>query len=287
MPMHVGLHICTFDWEGGPRAVPPTLADVARAAESAGFRYITMMDHFIQAEGFMPPEDPIIEGYAGLSFIAAHTQAATLGMLVTGVMFRSPAVLAKTVTTLDVLSGGRAMLGIGGAWYEREHRALGIDFPGAVERLARLEETIQICQQTWSDENGPFEGEYYSLSETMCSPPTIAVPHPPIMVGGGGEQRTLRIVARYADVWNIGSFPTEVIRHKTDVLRAHCDEVGRDFDTIRRTVLWMSDALQAPDDFRSAYDEYVDLGFEALFVMPFGSQPRLATEELAKLAHLV
>src|SRR5580658_6640237 len=162
-----------------------------------------MMDHFIQAEGFMPPSDPIIEGYTGLTFVAAHTERVTLGLLVTGVLFRNPGVLAKTVTTLDVLSGGRAMLGLGAAWYEREHRALGINYPGAGERLDRLEEAIQICLQVWSDDDGPFEGPYHALAETMCSPPALTRPHPPVMVGGGGEKRTLEIVARYADMWNI------------------------------------------------------------------------------------
>jgi F420-dependent oxidoreductase-like protein len=286
MHMHAGLHICTFDWNGGTMAVPLTLADTVRDAEAAGFNYVTMMDHFIQAEGFMPPTDPIIEGYAALSFVAAHTERVTLGMLVTGVMFRNPAVLAKTVTTLDVLSGGRAMLGLGAAWYEREHRALGIRYPGAPERLERLEEAIQICLQTWSDDDGPFDGVYHTLTETMTSPPALTRPHPPILIGGGGERRTLQLVARYADIWNIGSFPTEVIRRKLGVLREHCDVAGRDFARIRKTVLWMTNALEEPDAFRYTLDEYAELGFDTVFVMPYGSEPRSAVADLAALLHL-
>ena len=283
MRMHAGLHICTFDWTGGTMAIPVALAETVRDAESVGFDYITMMDHFIQAEGFMPPTDPIIEGYAGLSFVAANTKRATLGMLVTGVMFRNPAVLAKTVTTLDVLSSGRAMLGLGAAWYEREHRALGIRYPEPPERLERLEETVQICLQTWSDDNGPFDGTFHTLTETMASPPALTRPHPPVLIGGGGERRTLRLVARYADIWNIGSFPTHVLRQKLGVLREHCDTVGRDFASIRKTVLWMTNALDAPDAFRLALDEYAELGFDTVFVMPYGPEPRSAVADLAAL----
>ena len=286
MRMHAGLHICTFDWTGGAMAIPVVLAETVRDAESVGFDYITMMDHFIQAEGFMPPTDPIIEGYAGLSFVAANTQRAILGMLVTGVMFRNPAVLAKTVTTLDVLSSGRAMLGLGAAWYEREHRALGIRYPEAPERLERLEETVQICLQTWSDDNGPFEGTFHTLTETMASPPALTRPHPPVLIGGGGERRTLRLVARYADIWNIGSFPTHVLRHKLGVLREHCDTAGRDFESIRKTVLWMTSALDEPDEFRFALDEYAELDFDTVFVMPYGPEPRSAVADLAALLSL-
>ena len=176
--MQVGVHICTFDWHGGPAAVRGTLAGVVRDTEAAGFHFVTFMDHFMQAEGFMPPPDPIIEGYSALAYAAALTERVTLGMLVTGVLFRNPGVLAKTVTTLDVLSGGRAMLGIGGAWYAREHRAMGIEFPTPGERLGRLEEAVQVCLQTWSSDDGPFHGRYYDLAETMCSPPAITQPAP-------------------------------------------------------------------------------------------------------------
>jgi F420-dependent oxidoreductase-like protein len=281
--MQVGVHICTFDWEGGPAAVRSTLADIVRDTEAAGFHFVTFMDHFMQAEGFMPPPDPIIEGYSALSYAAALTERVTLGMLVTGVLFRNPGVLAKTVTTLDVLSGGRAMLGIGGAWYAREHAAMGIEFPAPGERLDRLEEAIEVCLQTWSDDDGPFRGRYYDLAETMCSPPALSQPHPPIMVGGGGEKRTLRVVARYADIWNIASFPVDAIKHKLEVLRAHGDAVGRDTDAIRKTILWMNDPRDDEDEFRRRLDDYSALGFDTVFVMPYGSDPRGAVAWLAEV----
>jgi F420-dependent oxidoreductase-like protein len=279
--MQIGVHICTFDWEGGPVAVRSTLADVVRETEAAGFHFITFMDHFMQAEGFMKPTDPIVEGYSALAYSAALTERVTLGMLVTGVLFRNPGVLAKTVTTLDVLSGGRAMLGIGGAWYEREHRALGIDFPPSGERLDRLEEAVTVCLKTWSDDDGPFHGRYYQLAETICSPPALTRPHPPIMIGGGGEQRTLRVVAQYADMWNIAALPVDEIRHKLDVLRAHGDAVGRDTDELRKTILWMNDPCDDEDGFRRGLDEYAALGFDTVFVMPSGSDPRRAVATLA------
>jgi len=281
--MHVGVHICTFDWDGGPATIRSTLADVVRDTEAAGFHFVTFMDHFMQAEGFMPPPDPIIEGYSALAYAAALTERVTLGMLVTGVLFRNPGVLAKTVTTLDVLSGGRAMLGIGGAWYAREHAAMGIEFPPPGERLGRLDEAIQVCLQTWSGDDGPFHGRYYELAETMCSPPPLTRPHPPIMIGGGGEQKTLRVVAQYADIWNIASFPADTLRHKLDVLRAHGDAVGRDTDEIRKTILWMNDPRDDEDGFRRGVDDYAALGFDTVFVMPYGSDPRAAVAWLAEV----
>jgi F420-dependent oxidoreductase-like protein len=281
--MRIGVHICTFDWEGGPAAIRGTLADVVRDTEAAGFDFVTFMDHFMQAEGFMPPVDPIIEGYSALAYAAALTERVTLGMLVTGVLFRNPGVLAKTVTTLDVLSGGRAMLGIGGAWFAREHAAMGLAFPPPGERLGRMEEVVQICLQTWSDDDGPYTGRYFELAETMCSPPPITRPHPPIMIGGGGEQKTLRAVARYADIWNIASFPVDRIQHKLDVLRAHGDEVGRDTNEIRKTILWMDDPRDDEDGFRRGLDDYAALGFDAVFVMPYGADPRAAVAWLAEV----
>ena len=281
--MDFGIHVCTFDWEGGPAATGATLAAVARDAEAAGARYLTLMDHFIQAEGFVDPTDPILEGYAGLAFAAAHTERVTLGLLVSGVLFRNPGVLAKTVATLDVLSGGRAMLGAGGAWYAREHAVLGLDFPPAGERLARLEEAIEICLRFWSGDDGPFDGPFHRLTETLGVPRPIAQPHPPVMVGGGGERTTLRIVARYADAWNIASFEPDVLRHKLDVLRRHCDAEERDPSEIARTILWMDDPRTDPDAFRRRLDDYRDLGFETVFLMPFGPDPRRAVAELAAL----
>jgi len=194
------------------------------------------MDHWFQMERFATAQDPMLEGYTGLAFVAGRTQRITLSTLVTGVTYRHPGLLAKTVTTLDVLSGGRAELGIGAAWYEREHRGLGVPFPPLSERYERLEETLQICLQMWSDDDGPYRGTHYQLAETLCSPPPASVPRPRILIGGGGERRTLRLVARYADACNfIGD--RSMVARKVEVLRARCAEAGRDPADIEVTAL--------------------------------------------------
>ncbi|MDP9341561.1 MAG: LLM class F420-dependent oxidoreductase [Actinomycetota bacterium] len=238
--MRLGLQIPSFTWPGGPEQIGPTLVRIARAADDAGYDSIWVMDHFFQIGGVGPVEEPMLEGYSALSFIAGHTSRARLGTLVTGVTYRHPGVLAKTVTTLDVLSGGRAWLGIGAAWFEREHRALGVPFPPAGERLGRMEEAIQICLQMWSEDDGPFRGRYYHLDETLCSPQPVSKPHPPVMIGGSGERRTLRLVARYADACNVFGDP-DTARHKFDVLRRHCEAEGRDYDQIEKTVYFTVD----------------------------------------------
>ena len=195
------------------------------------------MDHWFQMEHFQTAFDPMLEGYSVLNFVAAKSERLQLGLLVTGVTYRYPGLLAKIVTTLDVLSGGRAMLGIGAAWYEREHRALGVPYPPVAERFERLEETIQICEQMWSDNDGPYEGKHYQLAETICSPRPLQSPRPPILIGGGGEKKTLRLVAKYADACNLFGSSTADVSHKLDVLRAHCDAEGRDYDAIEKTII--------------------------------------------------
>jgi F420-dependent oxidoreductase-like protein len=179
----------------------------------------------------------MLEGYTALGFVAGRTERLRLRLLVTGVTYRYPGILAKTVTTLDVVSSGRAELGIGAAWYEREHRGLGVPFPPVSERFERLEEAIQICLQMWSDDNGPYVGRHYQLDETLCSPPPVSAPRPRIMIGGGGERKTLRLVAQYADACNFFGGADEV-SHKVDVLRRHCDAVGRDPSEIEVTALY-------------------------------------------------
>jgi F420-dependent oxidoreductase-like protein len=236
----LGLQIPSFTWPGGPDQIGPTLGRIARTADDAGYDSIWVMDHFFQIGGVGPVEEPMLEGYSALSFLAGHTSRAKLGTLVTGVTYRHPGILAKTVTTLDVLSGGRAWLGIGAAWFEREHRALGVPFPPTGERMGRMEEAVRISLQMWSDDDGPFEGRYYQLAETLCSPPPVSKPRPPIMIGGGGERRTLRLVARYADACNVfGDAATA--RHKFEVLRRHCEAEGRDYDRIEKTVYFSMD----------------------------------------------
>jgi F420-dependent oxidoreductase-like protein len=236
----LGLQIPSFTWPGGPEQIGPTLARIVRTADDAGYDSIWVMDHFFQIGGVGPAEEPMLEGYSALSFIAGHTSRARLSTLVTGVTYRHPGILAKTVTTLDMLSGGRAWLGIGAAWFEREHRGLGVEFPPTGERMGRLEESVQICLQMWSDDDGPFKRRYYQLDETLCSPQPVSHPHPPIMIGGGGEQRTLRLVARYADACNVFG-DAAAARHKFEVLRRHCDAEGRDYDQIEKTVYFMVD----------------------------------------------
>jgi F420-dependent oxidoreductase-like protein len=211
-----------------------TLKSVAQRLEAAGFYSLSVMDHFFQIGGVGPPELEMNEAYTTLGFVAGATEKLRLGTIVTGVTYRQPGFLVKQVTTLDVLSGGRSWFGIGAAWFEREHLGLGFPFPPVAERFRRLEETLQIANQMWSGDVKPYEGRYYQLAETLCSPMPLQRPHPPIMIGGGGEQKTLKLVARYADACNIGGEP-DVIRHKLEVLRKHCEDEGRDYDAIEKT----------------------------------------------------
>src|SRR5207253_1267295 len=225
-----------------------------------GISTFTFMDHWFQMEHMAPHTDPMLEGYTALGFIAGQTQHMRLGLLVTGVSYRHPGLLAKTVATLDVLSGGRAQLGIGAAWYEREHLGLGVPFPPTGERFERLEETLQICRQMWSDDDGPYAGKHYQLAETVCNPRPLSEPRPPILIGGGGEKKTLRLVAQYADACNLFAVGTDEIAHKIDVLKSHCDAVGRDFSEITNTILYVGDPLGDPDKTLRQLERYAELG---------------------------
>lgn len=236
--MRVGLQIPSFTWPGGAAEIRPRLAEIAQTAEAAGFASLWVMDHFFQIPAIGEVDEPMLEGYSTLNYLAAITQRPRLGTLVTGVVYRHPGILVKTVSTLDVLSGGRAYLGIGAGWYEREARALGVPFPPVAERFERLEETLQIALQMWSGEVGPYSGKHYQLAETLNIPQPLTQPHPPILVGGMGETKTLRLVAKYADACNLFAREgVEVIRHKLEVLKGHCDEVGRPYEQIERTAL--------------------------------------------------
>lgn len=289
--MKVGIHFVNFTLPGSPATLGPTLAATARAAEAGGCTTFTVMDHWFQMEHFADAADPMLEGYTSLGFLAAHTERMTLGMLVTGVTYRHPGLLAKIVTTLDVLSGGRARLGIGAAWYEREHLALGVPFPPVSERFERLEETLQICLQMWSDDDGPFRGRHYQLAETICSPPPIQQPRPGILVGGSGERKTLRLVARYADACNLFAPDPAVVAHKLEVLDRHCEAEGRDPADVERTILGFASPFGDADAFVASMEEYAKLGVDLVELIPAGPDPlgwvtRLGEETVPRLAEI-
>jgi F420-dependent oxidoreductase-like protein len=233
------------------------------------------MDHYFQIEPTgLRAESNMLEGYTTLAYMAANTSTMDLGLLVTGVTYRHPGLLAKIVATLDVLSGGRAVLGIGAAWFEREHRGLGVPFPPVAERFERLEEALRICGQMWEPENnGPFEGEHYRLAETLCSPQPIH--RPKVLIGGGGERKTLRLVAQYGDACNVFAPSPEVVRHKLDVLRRHCDDVGRDYDEIRKTITGTNPrpSPDTCDEFVRQMAGYAELGVHTVMVSPTTGSP--------------
>ena len=254
------LHYWNFSTPGEPERIGPTLTETARIAEQAGFASFSVMDHYFQMDYTASAAEPMLEAYTTLGHLAGRTERMRLGVLVTGVMYRHPGLLAKVVTTLDVLSGGRARLGIGASWYEREQRGLGVPLAPVGERFERLEETLRICLQMWSDDDGPFEGRHYQLAETICVPGPIQRPHPPILVGGGGERKTLRLVARYADACNVFATSPDDVAHKLDVLRAHCQAEGREYDRIFKTVLVVQPVLAGVDEWLAAVEEYAKLG---------------------------
>jgi F420-dependent oxidoreductase-like protein len=266
--MELGMHIADFTWSGGPTALGPALAKHVRDGEAAGVTRITVMDHFWQIRGVGPAETEMLEAYTLLGYLAAHTSTVRLHTLVTGVIYREPALLAKAISTLDVLSGGRAGLGIGAAWNEDESIGLGFRFPPTKERMDRLEEAIRICLQMWSPSEEPFQGRYYQLGRTLNSPQPLQGERPYLMIGGGGEQRTLKLVAQYADACNIGAGPEAA--HKLDVLRAHCDILGRDYETIEKTAISRIDPTSTADDIVRTGADMAKLGYTALYVYASG-----------------
>lgn len=237
--MKIGLQIPSFTFPGGDAAIRATLAQIVQAAEAGGFYSIWVMDHFFQLEGMLgPADDPMLEGYSTLTYISALTEKVKLGTMVTGVVYRAPGLLVKTATTLDVLSGGRAYFGVGAAWYDREATALGFPFPDTSTRFEWLEETLQIARQMWSGSRMAYKGKHFELAETINSPQVLSQPYPPILIGGTGEKKTLRLVAQYADACNLFTrIGLDGLRHKLDVLRGHCDDIGRDYDSIEKTSL--------------------------------------------------
>ena len=281
--MELGFHLPIFDIAGGTTAIAGELANVGAAAENSGATWLSFMDHYFQiAPTGLPAEANMLEGYTTLGFLAAHTSTVNLGLLVTGVTYRHPGLLAKIVTTLDVLSGGRAALGIGAAWFEREHLGLGVPYPSLSERFERLEEALQICAQMWDPTNdGPFEGKHYQLAETLCSPQPIN--RPKVMIGGSGERKTLRLVAQYGDACNLfGSAPADVA-HKLDVLRSHCDAVGRNYDEIKKTIL-PNNPRPTPDsrdEFVRVMAAYAELGIDQAIITPTTGSPAAWIDSMA------
>lgn len=237
--MDLGLHLANFTWPGGPTTLASDLGRVAKLAEDVGFTKLSVMDHVWQIDSVGPRENEMLEAYTALGYLAAKTERIELLAWVTAAVYREPGLLAKAVTTLDVLSEGRAWLGIGAAWNEEECVGLGLPFPSTTERFERLEETLRICLQMWDDGEHPFDGKHYTLGRTLNSPQSVQRPHPPILIGGGGEKKTLRMVAQYAQACNL--FPSPDLERKLDVLRGHCEDLGRSYDDIQKTVMTVLD----------------------------------------------
>jgi len=290
--MELGIHFVDFQ-PGDPRRLAPVLAQAAVAAEDAGAAMFTMQDHFFQMEQLGRPQDPFLECYTALAFVAGQTRSIPLGVLVTGVTYRHPGVLAKTAATLDVLSGGRLIFGIGTGWYEREHAGLGVPLPPLNDRFEMLEEALQICEQMWSADDGPYVGKHYRLAETICEPQPIR--RPPILIGGGGERKTLRLAARYADVWNRNGtvLQPDGLARKVEVLHRHCAEVGRDPAEIRKTVGLFADPFADLDDYLRTVEYCAGLGFDLVHTGPLPGNPdpvgfirRLGDEVAPRLAQI-
>lgn len=281
--MKIGLQIPVFTFPDGAATLGATLANIGRTADAAGFSSIWVMDHLFQIPGGGEVQDPMLEAYGALHFLAGVTQHARLGAMVTAVNYRAPGLLIKTVTTLDVLSGGRAMLGIGAGWNQREATGLGLHFPPLKERFECLEETLQIAHQMWRGDASAFSGKHYHLAEPINSPRALSNPHPPILIGGAGERKTLRLVARYADACNFFAFGDfSLVRQKLEVLRQHCEAAGRDFNAIERTVLLpLGGAMPAPNRLIETCHTLARLGVQQVIL---SGVPRI--EELSPLERI-
>ena len=293
--MKIGLQIPSFSWPGGDAAIGPTLARIAADADAAGFDSLWVMDHFFQIRGVGKPEEPMLEGFSTLAFMAAHSKSATLGLMVGGIHYRQAALWAKAATTLDVLSGGRSYFGIGAAWNEEESRGLGFPMPPLGVRFEMLEETLQIVHSMWQGERGSgeaFEGHHYQAERLINSPQVLSRPHPKIIIGGGGEQKTLRLVAKYADACNIFGGPDQ-LSHKFSVLRERCSEIGRPFGEIERTNLAHVDlSAQTPAEIIDGFGTLAEVGVQhVIFNLANVADPRtidtLARDVLPELHAIV
>ncbi|MCC6615667.1 MAG: LLM class F420-dependent oxidoreductase [Anaerolineae bacterium] len=269
--MRISLQLPVFKYPGGAPVIGPTLKTIAQTADAGGFYSLWVMDHFFQLGGWAgPDEDPMLEGYSTLSYLAGLTERVKLGTLVTGVIYRYPAVLVKTATTLDVLSGGRAYLGIGAAWYEHEAKSLGIPYPPTKERFELLEDALRLAHHMWQGDRSVFDGAHVHAEMPICNPQPLSQPHPPILIGGMGERKTLRFAAQYCDAINFfARTGAETLTQKLDVLREHCDAVGRDYDTIEKTVLdtvHLAPGHMSAADVITACEELAGLGFTHVIV---------------------
>jgi F420-dependent oxidoreductase-like protein len=281
--MDLGFHLPNFTYENTPASeLAPAIARLARAAEHGGAKRITVMDHVWQVSIYGPPENAMLEAYTLLGFLAAQTEAVLLHTLVTGVTYRAPGLVAKQVATLDTLSGGRAGLGIGAAWNEDESLGLGLHLPPLKERFERLEEALQICLQMWSDDDGRFDGRHYRLTRTLSVPAPISLPRPYLLIGGSGEQKTLRLVAQYADASN---FPVAAdTPHKLEVLQRHCDDLDRDFSKVEKTTTTFITPATTRDELLGRLDAAHRLGFSVVYLAPATPRPFEAVELLASVA---
>lgn len=290
--MRIGLAVSDFTWPEGPPSIGRIFGRIARDAEQAGLASLWVMDHFFQIPVFGPPEHEMLEAYTTLAFAAGRTERIELGAMVTGVTPRHPGVLVKSVTTLDVLSGGRAWLGIGAAWNEQESRGLGIPFPPLAERFERLEETLRIAHHMWSADESPFEGAHYRLERPLNSPNALRQPHPPILVGGSGERKTLRLVARYGDACNLFEYGgMETLRHKLEVLREHCVAERRPYEEIQKTTYGQLAGTESAEQLLERFGRLAEAGVDLAIVEPpdewrEGSLGRLA-EVVPTVANLV
>lgn len=272
--MKVGLQIIRFNWPGAPQNTGEMLARIAQTADKVGFASLWVMDHYYQiAPGLGSEDDPMLEGYSALNYLAGFTQNLRLGTLVSGVIYRHPAFLVKVASTLDVLSGGRAYFGIGAGWYEAEARGMGFPFPPLKDRFEMLEETLQIAKHMWADDRAPYDGVHSQLEKPINRPQPLSKPYPPILIGGMGERKTLRMVAEYGDACNLFTrVGNEELKHKLQVLRRHCDELDRDFDEIEVTTLTtvhLNGGQDTPEQVVQSCREWAEMGVDhAIFNMP-------------------
>lgn len=262
--MKLGLTCPSFTWAGGDAAIASKFAAAARGADEAGLASFWVMDHYWQISINGPVEEPMLEGYSALSYAAALTSRITLGTLVTGVNYRAPGLLVKQMTTLDVLSGGRGVFGVGAGWFEEEARGLGFPFPPLAERFERLEEALQIAVQMWSGDEKPYDGRHYQLERPLNSPQVLSRPRPPIMIGGSGERKTLRLVAQYGDACNL--FQGADLPHKLGVLREHCERLGRPYEAIEKTMMMRAEAGESVEQFTQRCGEAAEAGIDHVIV---------------------